>query len=393
MALNDIKFIKGQGGLGRPLLGEDHISGYVQYYTNANLPTGFSPTDRIKQVFSLQEAEQLGIASGSATTGITHYHVSEYFRKQPQGNLFIGLFDSVAIDYAVIETVQNFSDGKIRQIAVFDAIPFVTANVQTLQASYVTLQADHKPLHVLYAADFQGIADIATLPDTTTLASPNVTVVVAEDGSAVGAALAISEGVSITTLGATLGAVSLAAVHENIGWISKFPMSDGTELDVPALAIGAAAILVKDQSTSALSALRDKGYSFMRKHVGNANTFTVDSFTSTAVTSDFATIENNRTIDKATRGVRTFVLPNLNAPLTINDDGTLAEETIQIFKADAEDPLEQMEIDGEVSAFEVLIDPNQNVLSTSKLVITIKIIPRGVARFIEINIGFTVALS
>ena len=131
----------------------------------------------------------------------------------------------------------------------------------------------------------------------------------------------------------------------------------------------------------------------MRKHVGNANTFHMDSFTSTAVTSDYSTIENNRTIDKATRGVRTFVLPSLNSPLTINEDGTLAEETIQNFKAAAESPLESMEIDGEVSAFEVLIDPAQNVLSTSKLVITIKIIPRGVARFIEINIGFTVALS
>tara|TARA_R110002012_G_scaffold271164_2_gene456350 strand:- start:1549 stop:2730 length:1182 start_codon:yes stop_codon:yes gene_type:complete len=393
MALNDITFIKGQGGLGRPLAGEDHISGYVQYYTNANLPSGFSSTDRIKQVFSLQEAEQLGIASGSATTGLTWYHVSEYFRIQPKGNLFIGLFDSVAIDYSVIETVQNFSDGKIRQIAVYDQIAFATANVQTLQTSYTNLEADHKPLHVLYAADFQGVATIAALSDLTTLASPNVTVVLGEDGAANGAALAISETQSITTLGATLGAVSLSAVHENIGWVQKFPMSNGTELDVPALGLSATAVLVKDQSTSALDTLRSKGYSFMRKHVGNANTFNMDSFTSTAATSDYSTIENNRTIDKATRVVRTFVLPSLNSPLTINEDGTLAEETIQNFKTAAESPLESMEIDGEVSAFEVLIDPDQNVLSTSKLVITIKIIPRGVARFIEINIGFTVALS
>ena len=393
MALNDITFIKGQGGLGRPLAGEDHISGYVQYYTNGNLPSGFSSSDRLKQVFSLQEAEQLGIASGSATTGITHYHVGEYFRTQPKGNLYIGLFDSTAIDYSVIETVQNFANGKIRQIAVYDQIAFATANVQTLQTSATALEVAHKPLAVLYAADFQGVANITALTDLTTLASPNVTVVVAEDGAAVGGALAISETQSITTIGATLGAVSLSNVHENIGWVSKFPMSNGTELDVPAFAVGAAAVLVSTHSDAALDALRTKGYSFMRKHVGNANTFHVDSFTSTAVTSDYSTIENNRTIDKATRGVRSFVLPNLNSPLTINEDGTLAEETIAIFKSDAESPLEQMEIDGEISQFEVLIDPDQNVLSTSKVVITIKIIPRGVARFIEINIGFTVALS
>lgn len=393
MALNDVKFIKGQGGLGRPLPGEDHISGYVQFYADANLPSGFTALDRIKQVFSLQEAEQLGIAAGSATTGITHYHVSEYFREQPQGNLFIGLFDSVAIDYSVVETVQNFADGKIRQIAVYDQIAFLTATVDTLQTSATALEAAHKPLHIFYAANFQGIATITALPDLTTLTDQNVTVVVGEDGAAVGAALALSEAKSITTLGATLGLTSLAAVHENIGFVAKFPMSDGTELDVPAFGTAATTDLVSGQSESALSALRDKGYSFMRKHVGLSNTFTVDSFTSITVTSDFSTIENNRTIDKATRGVRTFVLPNLNAPLTINDDGTLAEETIAVFKSDAEEPLDQMEIDGEVSAFEVLIDPNQNVLATSKVVITIKIIPRGVARFIEINIGFTVSLS
>jgi hypothetical protein len=61
MALNDVTFIQGQGGLGRPLAGEDHISGMVFYLSNANLPSGFTVSTRIKQVFSVQEAEGLGI--------------------------------------------------------------------------------------------------------------------------------------------------------------------------------------------------------------------------------------------------------------------------------------------------------------------------------------------
>ena len=59
--MNDVVFIKGQGGLGRPLAGEDFISGYL-HYTSA-LPSGFSSTDRIKQVFSIDEAEDLGITN------------------------------------------------------------------------------------------------------------------------------------------------------------------------------------------------------------------------------------------------------------------------------------------------------------------------------------------
>ena len=48
---------------------------------------------------------------------------------------------------------------------------------------------------------------------------------------------------------------------------------------------------------------------------------------------------------------------------------------------------------GEVSSFQTLIDPEQDVLSTSKLAITIKIVPVGVARNIVVNIGFAVNLS
>ena len=52
---NSIIFNRGQGGLGRPLNGEDHFSGFL-FYSNT-LPSGFSSNDRVKQVFSLEEAE------------------------------------------------------------------------------------------------------------------------------------------------------------------------------------------------------------------------------------------------------------------------------------------------------------------------------------------------
>jgi len=60
MALPDITFIRQEGGLGRPLPGEDHISGML-FYTAGSLPSGFSSSDRIKKIFSVPEAEALGI--------------------------------------------------------------------------------------------------------------------------------------------------------------------------------------------------------------------------------------------------------------------------------------------------------------------------------------------
>ena len=49
----NITFVNGQGGLGRPLAGEDFISGLL-YYT-ATLPSGYSSSDRIKKFFSVAD--------------------------------------------------------------------------------------------------------------------------------------------------------------------------------------------------------------------------------------------------------------------------------------------------------------------------------------------------
>ncbi len=389
MALNDVTFIRGEGGLGRPLPGEDHVSGLVQYIANANLPAGFSTSDRIKTVFSIAEAEALGIIEGSATLGVLWYHINEYFRIQPEGELYVGLYDTTAIDLSVIELVQTFANGRIRQIGVFNTATFATAAVTALQASATTLEANHMPLQVLYAADISATSDLSTLTDLRTLNAKNVSVIISEDGGAAGAALAVSTTKSVTTLGATLGAASVANVNESIAWVAKFNMTDGVELNVINFANGD---LVQDSAPAALAAIKTKGYVFMRSHVGLAGTYHEDSDTAIVSTSDYAFIENNRTIDKAVRGARTFMLPNLSSPILVNADGTLTEDVIATFKNDVARSLDQMEIDGEISAYKVIINPAQNVLTTSKVVITVQIVPVGVARQIKINIGFTVSV-
>ena len=48
-----------------------------------------------------------------------------------------------------------------------------------------------------------------------------------------------------------------------------------------------------------------------------------------------------------------------------------------------------MQASGEISDREVLIDPTQDILGTSTLYVTIKILPVGIAEFIEVTIGLT----
>jgi len=510
MALNNISFVLGQGGLGRPLPGEDYISALI-FYTAAPLPSGFSSSSPIKQVFSVADAENAGILSnyndetaatasylvtaagtngdiitltvadpynGNLTLGsytkltgdstvanvatkiaaainantsstgysatvstatvtikarpglgltlnsgtpltvtfstsatlagtltqfsggsgskqaVWHYHISEYFRLQPQGNLYVGIFPVPgSYTFSEITNVQNFAGGKIRQVGIYkDSAAFATGDVTAIHSQCATLTAAHKEIIALYAADISSITDLSTLTDLSQLSANYCSAIISQDGAAAGSQLYAAYGKSITTLGALLGAVSLSAVSESIAWPAKFNISDGTECDTIAFANGK---LLTDATISdnLLTALQNYRYIFLRKFVGVAGSYFNENSTSIATTSDYAYISDNRTIQKATRGVYSALVPALNSPITLNSDGTIADYSAAYFQTQAEEPLTQMVRDGDLSNYSVAVNPAQNVLSTSKVVITINLQPKGTARNIVVNIGFNVTIN
>ena len=267
---------------------------------------------------------------------------------------------------------------------------FAIGQIAPLQAICDKLEAEHQPLSVIYAPNFIGI-DIAA-SDLRGLDNKNVSVVAAMDGNGKGNEL---NGVYNKTFGAgglLLGMVSRASVHENIAWVGQFNANANTtnEFDVLKLADGRP---IKQVAQSELDTIGQRGFIILIKHIGRAGSYFNDSHNAVSEASDYAYIENTRTIDKAVRGVREFLLPFLNSPVHVNEDGTLTEDTIATFKNEAERALEEMQRLGELSALAVIIDPNQNVLSTSQLSITIKLVPVGVARNIVVNVGFALRVD
>jgi len=389
--MNGITFTIQSGGLGRPLAGEDHITGLATYMANGSLPAGFTTTDRVKVVYSLQDAVDLGITStsGVAEIKVLNYQLTELFRMNKKAVVYVGIYDSTSIDYSKIKDMQLFADGKIRQFGVVThSTAYASGTITSLETACSDMFDVHTPAIAILGCDTSAVA-LASLADLRALGKKYVSVVCGQDGNGTGAALATALTKSVPNVGAVLGAISAAKVHENIGWIQKFNFVTTGEMDVPALGNGA---LVKNQTETLLDAIDAKGWIFFRKHVGIAGTYANDSHTATSVSDDFAYQENNRTIQKAVRGVRAFMLPNVSAPLYLNTDGTLTETTVSHFKNSAERHLEQMQRDGEISQFEVNIDPAQDVLSTSTVNIGISVIPVGVARQIDINIGFVANL-
>lgn len=502
--MNNVTFNRGQGGLGRPLTGEDHFSGFLFY--NNTLPSGFGSSDRIKKIFSVADAEALGIeadysdetaATGTylvtaigvngdtlniafaeprasvdlgtytktasettvalvataiaavinagtvnhgytatvntATVTITarpglgvfsntgspvtvtivgtiagtltqpsggvyskraiyHYHISEFFRMQPKGVLWVGIYAvPSSYDFTDLSTIQNYAEGAIRQFGVWvDTTVFLTAHVTAIQTVCNTMAEANMPASVLYGGDISATASVGSLTNLATLDSENVSVIIGQDGNGTGWELWKATANSITCVGAVLGTVALSKVSEDIAWVAKYNMSNGTELDTIEFANGQTWIAVSD---SIKDTLDDYRYIFLRKFVGVAGSYFNDSHTATLLASDYAYIENMRTIDKAIRGLRVAYIPELNRPLTLNADGTMTDQMIAYLESVGDRVLEQMERDAEVSAFDLVIDSAQNVLSTNQVVVGVQIVPIGTARNIVVNIGFAASIS
>jgi len=386
--MKSVNFIKGQGGLAKTLPGEDHYCGMCFYYDT--LPTGFGELP-VKQILSLPDAESNDILS-TGDFAILHYHIKEFFRVNKNGVLFVGIFDvpSTTYDFAEINTIQDYSLGKIRQMFVYqNSVAFATSQVTAIQARIEAANGEYKPLEVFYTGDFHAVTNWTTAGDLRALTAPNVSVIIGQDGGNEGAALYTSETVTIGGGGAFLGTISKALVSENPGWIEKFQM-DETELEIPALANGD---LVKDNK-DVLAGLDSKGYIFLYQEIGISGTYWNDSHTCVAVTNDFAQIEINRTINKAIRGIRTKLLPKLKATVKVDKaTGKLQPAVCKYYESLADKPLEEMEAADELSGGKAYVDVDQNVNSTSKLKVVAKLVPMGINREIEVTIGMSLKLT
>lgn len=392
MGLSKLTVNVGQSGLGRRPPNEDKISGILFFST---LPAGFASDDRVKKVYQLEEAEDLGITE--ALFPIQHYHISEYFRGNPQGELWIGIYavPGGSYTFAEIESMVKAAGGEIRLLAVYaGALTYATSQATTIQGVIDGIDGDgYKNFEVFYAANMEAIASVsgwATVGDLRALTARKVRVVAAQDGSGKGAALYVSQSQSITCIGLCLGMHSRARVNDSVAYPAEFNLSDGTEMEIPALANGD---LWNDLTPTALGGIKDDGYVIALKRVPDiAGTFFDRIPSAVAITNDFAFIENGRVVDKATRYIRKALVPELNATLFLNDDGTLRADTVGYFQDKGQDQVDFMVSDGEISAAKCLVDPKQNVLSTSQLVVTLKIVPTGIAEEIIVNIGLTTSI-
>jgi hypothetical protein len=211
---------------------------------------------------------------------------------------------------------------------------------------------------------------------------------IGQDGNNVGNRLYGALGKSVGDVGTALGSVAAGDVATSIAAVGLFNVGATAEYQEPAFANGTLLNAV-DENTKVLMSTRR--YTYVRKREGLDGSFFNTQNTATSATSDFATMANNRTINKAARQLRTNLLPLLSSKLFVNQsDGTLNYETIQTFNTAAQKALRDMATAGEISGFAISIDPNQNVLSTKKIIVVATIVPVGEATQIEVPLSYSI---
>ena len=412
MALNDIKFVKQNGGMARQGATEDPISGLLLGLNGALDEENaiFAKAEALNvgegkiYVFEVKYVEQLeafGIKHTALSETLTdeekainfiHYHASEFFSMSELGVLYLAVKLQGEIVGEEIESLQNYAGGKLRQVGIAAAgEEAITAEqIEEYQTVAKRLEENHMPVSLLVALRRGDYSDINDLTSLTLTADGrcNVSVLVAQDLSQ---ELLDEQNVAslneVASIGTLLGAVSAASVHESIAWVGKFPL----KVEKPGFVTGE---LLKETPMVTLNLLNDARLIFYRSHVGISDVYYNDSFTLDEETSDYCYIENVRTLDKAVRGIRSNLLPYLNSPLRLDaEKGTLSADMVAVLETEAGKALEDMERRGELSGYKVKIDAEQNVLATSELEIVIKNVALGVMRSVKVKIGFANKLN
>lgn len=315
------------------------------------------------------------------------YHISEFFRINPQAVLWAGIFPTGVTTFAELNTIQTASIGQIRQALMYrddrvHASNFA-ADAATLNAVCQSLDDNKMPVSAVLVENMAAVTDLSTLANLSLLTYDWVSSCIGQDGSGQGFNIWKAGGVTISNAGAMLGCISIAQVSECIGNpIPKFDISDGFENAIPAFGNGQ---LFSAISPNLQTQLDNYRWIYSGNFVGYSGTYFSDSHTMIIQNSTYAYIEENRVQGKIERILYIAYLPFLKSQLILNTDGTISNTLIASLESIGDNALSGMISAQELSGEIVIINPQQNVSATGKFVVTLYNQDNEIARSIEIN--------
>ncbi len=179
-------------------------------------------------------------------------------------------------------------------------------------------------------------------------------------------------------IGEVLGRAANVSVHVSIARVkdgaisSSGFMSDGR---------------TPEEASGLYNTLNDAGYIFYRTFVGKNGYYLNDDHLAAPLSDDYSSLSYGRVIDKAI--IQTYVtyINEIGDNVQVADDGTLPQGLCKYFETRIENAVANA-MQEEISSFTAFIDPKQNILSSSRMDVSCKIVPKGILREINVILGF-----
>jgi len=388
MARDGISIKLLNGGLGRRQPTEDAVFGFV---TNGIAVPGKLDTGKVYQLKGTRDANLIGLDKEYDTTNnlLVYHHIERFFLRNPNAELNILLADSGITMLDLLDKDSIYAQKLLKEAGGRIKVLFVSHESQAGDLNSVVPKAQE--LHDSEFSKFRyvdivlesGAGGITPFTDLRTLASPNVSVVVAQD-PAIAALFP-----SYSAVGDFCGHLSSIAVSQNVGeQIPEFNMVDVANNAFISASING--MPVEQYTDQDLDNWDTSGFIFLAPVSGLPGLYWNDSHTCTLISDDYAFIERNRVIHKAIRLVRTALLPKVKGRVKVDSaTGVILPEERKALENTAASSLDILVGAGDLSGgVDAYIAPDQNILQTDELITEITFVPVAIGRKITLSIGF-----
>lgn len=397
MALPRVKITFENGALGGVAPSEDGVCGLVAYATAVSTTFALNTPYLITKLDGLVA---LGITSEATGANAALYKtVKEFYSEAPDGTKLwvMGVAASTTIanltDKAnnIISPLLMAARGSINILmlkvasaaeptmsgSIDGAVLTAVTNLQALAEDWA--ENYYAPfVSLVEALSYSGVA--ASLPDLTARSDNRVGVVLGDSvtGSA-GAAVGLVAGrLAAEPVQRSLARVRSGAIKAETMYIG----SNLAELGDPDVA-------------------NDLGYIVPRTFVGKSGYYWSDDHLATGASDDYCAIPRRRVIDKAYRIAYKTLVDEIAENVPVNTEGKLAAFHCKGVETSVESAIvNSMTSEGNLGndpdnasdlGVQCYIDPDQNILATSRLEINLKVKPHGYSKYIDVKLGFKTA--
>lgn len=401
-----IDFANGAIGASEPM--DDGVTGLVctavavTQTVDGKQETTFS-LDTPYLITKLDDLVKKGVTSDKTDANATLYKaVKEFYDEAPDGSKLwiMGVADTVTIADIVDKTKDNAkkllvaANGTIRTLAVKikdksaytptattgidGAVRTAIVNAQGL-AEWATETLFAPVMVLLEGRHYTGTAE-------TLVANPINTGNNNRVGVVIGDTVADSKGAAV---GLLAGRIASIPVQRSVARVRTGSIVATT------MYIGGVAAELGNPET-----INDCGFICPRTFVGKAGYYWSDDKLAAEASDDYSLIPRRRVADKAYRIAYTTLVNEIAEEISVTDDGKISAPVVKAIQTAVESAIvNNMTSRGNLGndpsnpndmGVECYINPDQNIIATSRLDVQVRIKPHGYSKYINVSLGFKV---